>query len=286
MSKEFLHQEFEVAQAGADIKEGSRWGRVGKVFTSIFFSFSIFLTIGAVIFTVIFFISIVEGSSMMVTLNADYIYPGVLPENNIKDSVLVNRTLKPNYADIIVVKHIWGEEGKHCNPKKEPGKEEFFIKRVIGLEGDKISFNRYGAGTSGNPYTYKTVRNGEEIDEWYLVDEKFGLMFDYGQHIYEYLNGGTPTSQLFVPFGDCITENPETGVREIVVPAGHIFFMGDNRGGKDWYSLSSYDCTAFGPQAITLVEGVVVDRIDHLETIPQYAWRKFLEFFSFKWLFG
>ena len=284
MAKEFLHQEFEVAQAGAGIKEGSRGSRIGKVFMTSFFVSSILLTVGAVAFTIIFFISMVDGSSMMLTLNAAYFDPS---NKEVYDHVLVNRYIKPKKGDIIVVRHYWNPPV--YDKKGKLVEMEYFIKRLIAVENDRVRFEKLGT----NDY-YSTIVNDKIIDEAYLDFQKFGLgkMTTYGDNIYNYLEHKTPPLITnFVPFHDrCVKENKDPdsisfGKYEIVVPKGEVFFLGDNRG-NDPNRQPSYDCTAFGPQPAKYIEGVAVDIIKDKETIADYVWRKVKLFFSFKWLFG
>lgn len=300
MSKDFIHQELEVAQAGADIKEGSRGGRIGKILTTSFFSASILMTVCAVVFTIIFFVSEVVGCSMMLTLNPSY---RKIDNENVRDSVLVNKFIEPKRGDVIVLKHTWGAT------TSKAGETEYFIKRLIAVGGDRVHFNRYH-GTYETPGdicddptcllnhpTYKTVVNDQEINEWYLDKVHWGKMRFYGANIYAHVNGKTRpyTTNDFVPFFNRsihINEDetsPSYGKYEIFIKSGEIFFMGDNRGGDsivDWNNnMFSYDCTSFGPQPRSVIEGVSVNIIRDDESIPQYIWEKTKQFFSFKWLF-
>jgi len=299
MEKDFIHQELEVAQAGADVKEGSRGGRIGKILTTTFFSTSILLTVSAIIFTIIFFISVVSGSSMMLTLNSDYRKGD---NENVHDSVLMNKFITPKRGDVIIVKHIWGPT------TSKAGEKDNLIKRLIAVGGDRVHFNRYhnvngelisctAALCPAMPgsHQYKTVVNDKEIDEWYLDDVHWGIMAFYGDNIYNYINyGKRPPTPDFVPFNNSIranndTASPSFGKREIFIEKGEIFFMGDNRGSAsaiDWdKNMHSYDCTAFGPVSRSTIEGVRVDTIWDGESIPNYIWRKVKQFFRFKWLF-
>ena len=289
MTKEFLNQELEVAQAGAGVKESTALGRAGKVAATSFFSVSILMTIGAVIFTVIFFISEVVGSSMMLNLN-----PGIdltLAANHPdqpRDTVLANRYVTPKRFDIIVVKHEYPNGRTDANGNTIF--EEWYIKRLIAFAGERVSFKKYG--DVPNDY-YTTLVNGEEIDEsGYLDPEYWGKMNIYGRKVYDYLQSSDPKAHLLGPSTDTygIEDYSEFIVNhEIVIPDGYIFFMGDNRGGDNkglYDGYHSWDCTAFGPQPASFILGVAVERIEVGTTIPQYVWEKIKLFFSFKWLFG
>jgi len=295
MEKKFLNQELEVAQAGADVKEGSRGSRIGKIITTTVFSFSILLAIFAISFVIIFFISDVYGSSMMVTLNASFVQD-LAPDhpNQTHDSVLVNKFKKPKPGDIIVVKHYWATPRYDRNGSLV--KMEYFIKRLIATEGQRVRFERelVGEGViisdSYTPYRYKLFVDDIEVDEYYLdIDGGWGIMAFYGDNIYEYIytGGRKHSAGTLIPFKDSIKDHPTLeGVKEIVIGPGEIFYMGDNRGSDNWgrFALHSYDCTSFGPQQASYIEGVRVDTIPHNQSFPGYLWSKFKWFFSFKWI--
>jgi len=312
MEKKFLHQELEVAQAGGNVKEGTRKSRVAGFFTVTFFSFSILLSVAAVAFAVMFVIHEVVGASMMLTLNA---YHATNPEY--KDIVLTNRFLEPKTGNIIVVRYPWPEGTSGYG--QEPGR---FIKRAIGLAGDRIRFERTctlcdnGPCVAGHnfvshplnastPFRYKLYRNDLPVDEHYLDSVHWGIMAFQGDNIYEYMNGRPRPHQThgdYVPFRDRIVNgqkivrpnptkdpaSPHFGKMEIVVPEGEIFYLGDNRGSATWsdyIAAHSYDGTAFGPQQANLVTGIRVATIEHGKPIPEFIWEQIVKFFSFKWLF-
>jgi signal peptidase I len=283
MGKEFLHQELEVAQAGAGVKEGTRGKRIGKIFTTSFFSFAILLSIGAVAFTICFVINEVIGSSMMLTLNRQYIET----RGAARDYVLSSKYTTAKRGDIVVIQNPYPED---------PSKPNLFIKRVIGVGGDRIRFNKYG--TFPNEH-YKTVVNDVEINESYLDLVHWGRMGQYGRNIYNYIEnyGETPTTGGFVPFYNRsvkLNENkdsPSYGKYEIVLQSNEVFVMGDNRGSTnpdDFARVSggSYDSTSFGPQPRNLIQGVHTATIYDHESFADFVWRKVKNFFKFKWLFN
>lgn len=284
MEKEFLHQELEIAQAGADVKEGSRATRIATVLTTSFFSLSILLTIGAIAFTIIFFISEVVGPSMMITLNRSY-----ATNPNAHDNVLVNKYVEPKRGDIVVLRHYWDEE--YTSPKfdeitNERVYDELFIKRLIAIGGDTIRFEP----DPNNPNLYITWVNGEPLNEPYLDEFHWGKMAYYGANIYNYINNGTrpyETHNDYVPFREkSVFFNESLMKYEIRLAPDEIWVMGDNRGSDKWndFLRCSYDSTSFGPVLAKNIQGVRVDTIEYNVTVPQYIWKKVKYFFSFRWL--
>lgn len=76
--------------------------------------------------------------------------------------------------------------------------KENYVKRVIGLPGDHIAYKKDTLYINGKPY-----------DEPYLADYKKKIL------------DGNPLTYSFTL--------EETAVGEKVVPAGHLFVLGDNR---------------------------------------------------------
>jgi len=309
MNKEFLHQELEVAQAGGGVKDGSRKSRVAKIFTTGFFSFSILLSVAAISFAIVFVIHEVAGPSMLNSLNSNW-NPALVvssggrrQDNNTRDMVLVNSFSNPKHGDIITVRYPWppGTSGFGG-----PDGDGLFVKRVIGLEGDRIRFERVrvlpGEIThSFTPFRYRLVRNDKIIYEDYdgFDHSHYGVMAFYGDNFYEYINGRAIPHVVhgdFVSFrnrevnGMPIVRPDLQGRMELHVPPGEIFYMGDNRGTASSIAFSqttlhSLDSTAFGPQPISLVTGVRAATIEHDKSIPEFIWEQIVAFFSFRWLF-
>jgi signal peptidase I len=318
MSREHIHQELEVAQAGGGVQEGSRKSRVAGIFTTTFFSASVLLAVSAVTFAIVFVIYAVLGSSMMLTLNPNFITTlDARDPTQPNDIVLVNRFATPRRGDIIVVRYDWHLGSSNFGD--DPGN---FIKRVIGVPGDRIRFERerrtdaHGNPIPGEiipnqftPFKYTIIRNDHPVIENYrgFDPAHWGVMAFYGDNIYEYLEYGRtgnsyslgvpgpfvrPHAAEVAPFHErtvVLNEDPESpsfGKWEIVVPEGEIFYMGDNRGSADVHdwSIHSFDGTAFGPQPISLVRGVRVATVEHGQSVPEFIWEQIKIFFSFRWI--
>ncbi len=117
----------------------SRWGEIWDWTRSILIAIVLALLIRLFLFEVF----VVEGRSMYPTLHET-------------ERLMVNKVVyhfdEPGYGDIVVFEF-------------EPGRD--FIKRVIGIEGDKIEI------ASGRVYV-----NGQLLDEPYLLTDMD--LYDYG----------------------------------------------------------------------------------------------------------
>jgi len=170
----------------------------------------------------------VSGSSMEPTFqgadplsqfqdhHADRVFLFKLPhvlgmDVNREDVVIIDsrvdrkRTLKDEFLDNFLISLLRGQKN-----------ENFWIKRVIGKEGDVLEYKEG-----------KVYRNGEELIEPYVKEE------------------------MVEPFD------------KVVVPAGHVFVMGDNRN-------VSRDSRAIGSIPVENVRGKVVVRYFPFEKIGTF----------------
>jgi signal peptidase I len=119
---------------------------------------------------------------------------------------------KPERGDVVVFRY-------------PPDVSQFYVKRIVGLPGDRVSF-RDGA----------VALNGEPVK---LADEGWGRHeADTGQRLMRETLGGREHAIKLNPFvlgrapmtigaPDCRNERP--GAWECIVPAGHLLALGDNR---------------------------------------------------------
>jgi len=169
----------------------------------------------------------IEGSSMYPTLNYEYSTTGNKYAN---DVVYLWKTQSFEYKDIIVFNAAPYTIGKNNN---EP---IYYIKRVIGTAGDTIQFIKTEENTTLGIAKYKLLKNGILLEENYISEEIV------------YHNSACPAFIL--------------NEKEIIIPDGYIFVMGDNRN-------NSKDSRDLGLISTSDILGKVVIHIPYGSTIIQ-----------------
>jgi len=131
----------------------------------------------------------IDGQSMFPTFN----------ESTDDDSIYIDQ-LTPKFSDYRRGDVIVFLPPEKCSPKDKDGNQPFYIKRVIGLPGEKVAFE------NGQVY----IINDENPEPGILLDE---------------------TSYLPKDFKTFPNALQSTGTRIIsdVVQEGEVFFLGDNR---------------------------------------------------------
>jgi signal peptidase I len=277
--KKFISQEYSAGSGGRNMQEGTRKTRGLSVTTAVIFSFAVLLSASMITFTVVFFFSEVTGSSMMTALNANFIYGD---DSTNTDSVVVNRYLKPQIGDVIVVEH-YNSNGIF---------EAFHIKRVIALGGDSIHFElsqdqtKYIIYVNGVCYENNTYMlspdYGETVnvpggyyDRFYKYQENLLSMPNSLFRLYYVDEDGVQ-----VPFRQYNSEREQW---EIKLPKNYVFYMGDNRHGRPQQPMS-VDCTYYGPQPTSHIVGTVIDIMNY-KSAPRWFWEKFLWIVTLRWIF-
>jgi len=310
--KDFVGQEYEVAQAGADVQKKDKKSIIGRIAVTGLFGLTMSVAIAVVAFSIVFSLAIVEGPSMMKTINA-----GFVQNRDDMDHALVNRFREARRGDIIIVDAPRGSGS------------DTFIKRLIAIEGDRVRFEQ--RGNSSRDYSgwvgqfpadryfvlmimFAGANTWVELSEHYLdIDKGFdfsntssghgsennggwGRMGAYGANFFEFVeSGGNPNARPFWttnfnPYGnfaDFIVIN-DSVPNYVYIPAGYFFYMGDNRGSlflPDFNGYHSYDSTEIGPQPISVFRGVVADIIPVHETFFAFILRMLVYYLTFQWLF-
>jgi signal peptidase I len=240
------------------------------------------LVIAFLVVTFVFNTVGVVGSSMRPNLN------GGVGSGNLLQSLLTgDRVFIPKYdtwlrrmgvlgsfrrGDIVVVR-----EPANAPTAQEGGRRPFFIKRVVGVAGDRIRIESGQVYVNGVPIDQTFISGTGEITPEPVdfpvvtaVDgEVTGMSLQFAQTVRSTPIPRLPTNGIFPPaipiddprvqlyYGEMLesmapipSDAPDDTpfVHDLLVPEGHYFLMGDNRA-----AFGSEDSRSFGP-----IEGITI----------------------------
>lgn len=235
--------------------------------------------------------TVVVALFLALLLRAFVVQAFYIPSDSMNDTLLQNdhilvnkflyRIVPPAHGDIVVFRH---REGPDVPPSPvryahvagplywDRTRSWFFvagpkdyIKRVIGVPGDRIRVEGGGVRRNGEPLVEPYVREGTHSGEFVLrlparrLDSEGDHVRLDGLPLDVYRTRLPP--EYVVPEG-ALLDDPEAYVRiqtgeiaarEIVVPPGHLFVMGDNR-------LNSQDSRFWGFLPFEEVKGKALVR--------------------------
>lgn len=211
-----------------------------RIVGNILFFFFMLIAIATAVLACIYIRTSVNGPSMQPTINANW-----TEENNLEDTVLINRLQKGERGDIIVVDRTSESENRYV------------IKRLIATGGDYVAIVPI-MGESGVPmggFHIQIIRKGETTP----------IVFDDGivnmVKTYEKFNAlKTDTSLSFKNFG---------GIDYLFIEEGKIFYLGDNRN-------ISRDCSSYGPVDASNIVGKVVLTIESGKSVFKECFKFFV----------
>lgn len=130
-----------------------------------------------------------------------------MPTGSMEDTILIGDAILASRFETLTLNV---ENGDLLVFEYPIDREEQFIKRVIGIPGDRLRL-----------VDKQLFRNGEKVEEAYAV-HKTAYTIDYRDNF-----PAAPDPQAYPPADEMLEKYVEGD--ELLVPEGHFFMMGDNR---------------------------------------------------------
>ena len=244
MENVFLNEDF--LNSNKHYAKKSSW--LAILFKILFYATMLFFVIN-IVFNLVFIKAQVVGISMIPTYNknleAEIVYDNTYYENSIyKDNVIANKFEKGKNNDIILL-----QLGN-----------EFAIKRIIAVGGQKVSLKRGNGSSDFSNYYYYV--NDLLLNEEYIYNRNHMDISYFNRFCFDNSENRNFNVNITTP-------NIEA---EFVVPENTVFVLGDNR-------LVSGDSLRYGTINTNDIYGKVVLSYEYNQSLIGYIWQQILRIF-------
>lgn len=165
-----------------------------------------------------------------------YVIPSasMFPSLLINDHIFVNKFvygLRVPFSENWLVKFNEPQRGEVIVFKYPVDPSTFFIKRVVGLPGDKIQYSRGKLYINDQLVDKVVPENSKDFDWLNDVDFQKGGRFDDAKANYTHWTEklGDVDHSILIRRGEDLSQSITNNYGPTEVPADHLFVMGDNR---------------------------------------------------------